>query len=146
MRACALRRMFYLNLFLIACIGSSGALDAREINYDPSPRPPPGSAVPEAEDLRSQDGVLNLAMTVRNFKEKDGSTRYCYLRADGTQSPTLRLKPGELQVARVRGGNCHHDSLIVAPEPLLEPSRSIATHVQPVLLTRAHQRVGEAAA
>jgi FtsP/CotA-like multicopper oxidase with cupredoxin domain len=54
--------------------------------------------VPEPEDLRSHNGVLTLALSIHNDKEKDGSTRYCYLLADGSQSPTLRLKPGELLV------------------------------------------------
>jgi FtsP/CotA-like multicopper oxidase with cupredoxin domain len=62
---------------------------------DPCPRPAPGSAVPEPKDLRSRDGVLRVDLTVRNVKEADGTTRYCYLLPDGTQSPTLRLHPGD---------------------------------------------------
>jgi FtsP/CotA-like multicopper oxidase with cupredoxin domain len=52
--------------------------------------------------LRSQDGVLKLQLAIHNFKEKDGSTRYCYLLADGTQSPTLRLNPGDLLVLNLK--------------------------------------------
>ena len=58
--------------------------------------------VPEPEDLRSQDGVLTVALTIRNYKEKDGSIRYCYLLANGTQSPTLRLNPGDLLVLNLK--------------------------------------------
>jgi FtsP/CotA-like multicopper oxidase with cupredoxin domain len=68
---------------------------------DPCPRPLPGSAVPEPPDLRSRNGALQLDLTVRNGKEPDGSTRYCYLLADGTQSPTLRVHPGDLLVLRL---------------------------------------------
>src|ERR1700683_5322649 len=57
---------------------------------DTCPRPEPGSAVPEARDLHSTAGVLQLDLSVHNVKEPDGSVRYCYLLGDGTQSPTLR--------------------------------------------------------
>ncbi|HXA47878.1 MAG TPA: multicopper oxidase domain-containing protein, partial [Burkholderiaceae bacterium] len=59
------------------------------------PRPLPGSPVPEPEDLRSQNGILKLDLTIRNFRQKDGATRYCYQLPDGSQSPTLRLHPGD---------------------------------------------------
>jgi len=83
-------------LVLVAC-GSPifAALHAQEVSPDPCPRPAPGSAVAEPEDLRSSNGVLKVDLTVRNYKEKDGSTRYCYLLPDGKQSPTLRLHPGD---------------------------------------------------
>jgi FtsP/CotA-like multicopper oxidase with cupredoxin domain len=65
---------------------------------DPCTRPAIGSEVPEPEDLRSRDGVLKLRLTVRNHRERDGSTRYCYLLGDDAQAPTLRLKPGDTLV------------------------------------------------
>lgn len=60
------------------------------------PRPAAGSVVQEPRDLRSSGGVLRLDLTVRNYADRHGSMRYCYLLADGTQSPTLRLHPGDL--------------------------------------------------
>jgi FtsP/CotA-like multicopper oxidase with cupredoxin domain len=77
-------------------------LRAQEAPRDPCPRPAPGSAVPEPEDLRSQNGVLNVDLTVRNYKAQDGSTKYCYLLADGSQSPTLRLHPGDLLILNLK--------------------------------------------
>ncbi len=65
---------------------------------DPCTRPAIGSEVPEPEDLRSRSGVLKLRLTVRNHRERDGSTRYCYLLGDDSQAPTLRLKPGDTLV------------------------------------------------
>ena len=65
---------------------------------DPCARPAPGSEVPEPVDLRSRDGVLKVDLSVRNHRESDGTVRYCYLLADGTQAPTLRLAPGDLLV------------------------------------------------
>jgi FtsP/CotA-like multicopper oxidase with cupredoxin domain len=87
-------------IFLVAQIVLHGAY-AREPPHNLCSRPPPGSAVPEPEDLRSQDGVLTLALSIHNEREKDGSTRYCYLLGDGTQSPTLRLNPGDLLVLKL---------------------------------------------
>ena len=75
---------------------------AQETASDPCPRPTQGSEVPEPEDLRSQNGILQVDLSVHNFKEKDGSTRYCYVLADGGQSPTLRLHPGDLLVLRLK--------------------------------------------
>ena len=78
--------------------GASAALEAA----DPCIRPAPGSAVPEARDLRSEHGVLKLDLQIRNQREPDGSVRYCYRLADGTESPTLRLRPGDLLILRLK--------------------------------------------
>ena len=59
------------------------------------PRPAAGSAVPEPEDLRSENGVLKVELTYRNFVDASGQMRYCYLSKNGSQAPTLRLKPGD---------------------------------------------------
>jgi FtsP/CotA-like multicopper oxidase with cupredoxin domain len=58
-------------------------------------RPAPGAVVAEPEDLRSQNGTLKVALTYRNFIEADGEVGYCYLYKDGSEAPTLRLKPGD---------------------------------------------------
>ena len=59
------------------------------------PRPPPGVAVPEPENLRSRNGELQVDLTVRDTRQPDGSVRYCYVLPDGQESPTLRVKPGD---------------------------------------------------
>jgi FtsP/CotA-like multicopper oxidase with cupredoxin domain len=59
-------------------------------------RPAAGSAVPEPRDLRSSGGVLRVDLTIRSDPAANGAMRYCYLLADGSQSPTLRLHPGDL--------------------------------------------------
>jgi FtsP/CotA-like multicopper oxidase with cupredoxin domain len=83
---------------MTVAFGLSGRAVARDLTRDWCPRPAPGSVVPEPKDLRSHDGVLKLDLTIHDFKEKDGSVRYCYLLPDGTQSPTLRLHPGDLLI------------------------------------------------
>jgi FtsP/CotA-like multicopper oxidase with cupredoxin domain len=60
------------------------------------PRPAAGSPVPEPRDLRSSGGVLRVDLSIRSYLTASGSMRYCYLLANGSQSPTLRLYPGDL--------------------------------------------------
>jgi FtsP/CotA-like multicopper oxidase with cupredoxin domain len=79
-------------------LGLAGRAVAADPTPDWCPRPAPGSIVPQPKDLRSHNGVLKLDLTIHDFKEKDGSVRYCYLLPDGTQSPTLRLRPGDLLI------------------------------------------------
>ena len=89
---------------LSACLGSSdssaepGPLAGSDRSVDFCQRPEPGSVVPEPQELRSHDGVLQVDLTIRNQRQFDGSTRYCYLTPDGKLSPTLRVKPGELLI------------------------------------------------
>jgi FtsP/CotA-like multicopper oxidase with cupredoxin domain len=67
---------------------------------DTCPRPAIGSVVPEPEDLRSKDGVLKVELTVHN--DPNGTKRYCYIAADGSESPTLRLHPGDLLILTLK--------------------------------------------
>src|ERR1700677_422195 len=83
---------------LAMTLGLTGRAVAGAITGDWCPRPAPGSVGQEPKDLRSHDGMLKLDLTIHDFKEKDGSVRYCYLLPDGTQSPTLRLHPGDLLI------------------------------------------------
>jgi FtsP/CotA-like multicopper oxidase with cupredoxin domain len=75
---------------------------AAPVEEDPCARPAPGSAVTEPKDLRSEHGVLKLDLQVRNHREADGSVRYCYRLADGTESPTLRLHPGDWLILHLK--------------------------------------------
>jgi FtsP/CotA-like multicopper oxidase with cupredoxin domain len=46
--------------------------------------------------------VLRVDLSIHDFKETDGSTRYCYLLPDGGIAPTLRLHPGDLLVLHLQ--------------------------------------------
>lgn len=65
---------------------------------DPCSRPTTGSEVSEPKDLRSINGVLDVDLTIRNSMASDGSMHYCYVTRDGSQSPTLRVSPGDLLI------------------------------------------------
>lgn len=103
--------------------------------HDACPRPPPGSEIPEPPDLRSQHGVLKLDLTVRSSHESDGSVRYCYVLADGSQSPTLRLNPGDLLILRLKndltagesdaGNHSHGHAQTKSPDPCTSGAMSL---------------------
>jgi FtsP/CotA-like multicopper oxidase with cupredoxin domain len=77
------------------------ATQAASPNRDPCGRLPQGAEVPEPPDLRSVNGILEVDLSVHDFREPDGSVRYCYVLPDGRQSPALRLSPGDLLILRL---------------------------------------------
>jgi FtsP/CotA-like multicopper oxidase with cupredoxin domain len=79
-------------------------------------RPQVGSAVDEPADLRSKDGVLELTLTARDDKERDGRTRYCFTDAADDESPTLRVHPGDLVLIHLK--NVMTDLGSTAAEPM----------------------------
>jgi FtsP/CotA-like multicopper oxidase with cupredoxin domain len=96
-----LRAAATLLLALTASAGSIGIEPAWGAAEESCPRPAPGAAIAEPRDLRSDHGVLTVDLTIRSQEEPDGSVRYCYLLPDGSQSPTLRLHPGDLLTLRL---------------------------------------------
>ena len=91
-----------LALLAIAMSIAASATTLREPTHDPCIRGLPGGAVPEPTELRSKNGVLRVDLSIYNHREPTGSTRYCYLLADGTESPTLRLHPGDQLILRLK--------------------------------------------
>jgi FtsP/CotA-like multicopper oxidase with cupredoxin domain len=90
---------------VFACVfwlGSHSLAQKPEPSENACQRPQPGSAVLEPQDLHSHDGVLQVDLSIHNQKEPDGSIRYCFLTPDGIQSPTLRLKRGDLLILRFK--------------------------------------------
>ena len=97
-----MQKYFLVLCLAVVCSLAPRGLHAQESPQDVCPRPAIGSAVPEPEDVRSQNGVLSIQLTVRNQREKDGSTRYCYIYGNGVQSPNLRLKSGDLLIMKLK--------------------------------------------
>ena len=91
-----------LTLSAAASIGFTSPAAAEVGTPDPCTRAAPGSVVPEPRDLRSENGVLKVEMSIRDIRESDGSTHYCYLLPDGSVAPTLRLHPGDLLVLTLK--------------------------------------------
>ncbi|MGB6874669.1 MAG: multicopper oxidase domain-containing protein [Candidatus Acidiferrales bacterium] len=68
----------------------------------PCPRPAPGSIVSEPGEIRSHNGVLKAELIYRDFTAANGQEEYCYLSKDGSEAPTLRVKPGDLLILRLK--------------------------------------------
>jgi len=96
-----LQRVRRFSAVLLAALGCTAA-HAAPPSPEPCPRPAAGSSVAEPEDLRSRNGVLQAQLTVRNSRQSDGTVRYCYVLPDGSQSPTFRLRPGDLFILRLK--------------------------------------------
>ncbi|WP_254062299.1 multicopper oxidase domain-containing protein [Acidobacterium sp. S8] len=65
-------------------------------------RPHIGSVVEEPADVRSTHGVLEITLTAFNAAQSDGSTRYCFIDAQGRESPNLRVNPGDLVIIHLK--------------------------------------------
>jgi len=66
------------------------------------PRPVAGSLVEEPAEVRSEGGVLRAELRYRDVFEPDGRVRYCYLYGGSGEAPTLRVKPGDLVILRLK--------------------------------------------
>ena len=114
-RSRAAQRLTAVICLLAVWLGSSGLAQEPFSPRSPCARPEAGSIVPEPEDLRSRNGVLRVDLAVHNQRQPDGSARYCLLTPDGTPSPTLRIKPGDLLILRYRNDLSDFASLPDAP-------------------------------
>jgi FtsP/CotA-like multicopper oxidase with cupredoxin domain len=120
---CPERRLVAALCLFALALGFTGRATAKDPPHG-CPRPAPGSVVPEPKDLRSRDGVLKLDLTIRDFLEKDGSVRYCYLLADGTQSPTLRLHRGDLLILHLTDRLIDFDTAVGGAHAMHGPGSS----------------------
>jgi FtsP/CotA-like multicopper oxidase with cupredoxin domain len=111
---------------LALLLGPSGL--AREAPpVDVCQRPEAGGAVSEPENLRSQNGILRVELAMRDQKQPDGSTRYCFVTPSGTPSPTLRLKPGDLLILSFKNKLVDFTSTAPGADPGIAPGAAPVT-------------------
>ena len=91
-------RLAVLAFFVYIACQPASAQSAQEV----CPRPAASSIVGEPADLRSQNGVLKAELTIQNAVNPDGSFRFCYIDAEGRESPNLRVSPGDLVVLHLK--------------------------------------------
>jgi FtsP/CotA-like multicopper oxidase with cupredoxin domain len=89
-----------LAVFLVLIL--SAIAGAQSATPDICTRLAPGSAVTAPVEIRSHDGILQVALSLRSAVLPSGETRYCYVDENGNQAPTLRLKPGDLLVLKLK--------------------------------------------
>jgi FtsP/CotA-like multicopper oxidase with cupredoxin domain len=100
-----MKRFSLAVLFAAAlCVTPFSAVDAASAKNNmqtdsnanlPCPRYAPGSSLVEPKDLFSSHGILRVNFTYKTRIASDGNTLYCFMTDDGTQSPTLHIKPGD---------------------------------------------------
>ena len=78
--------------------------------------------------MRSHDGVLELDLAIDDQKLPDGTTHYCYVSSDGKLSPTLRLRPGDQLVIRLKNDLVDY----AAAKPEVDPSGTQAPGAAPI--------------
>src|ERR1700722_15964804 len=99
----SIRRLFLVCCGLAYLIAAPGCAFAQRSAPPMCPsRPAAGSVVGEPEELRSQKGVLRAELMYRESVDASGQTLYCYVSKDGGEAPTLRLKPGDLLILRLK--------------------------------------------
>ncbi len=78
-----------------AIVGAFAPARALAVSASPCPRFPVGSTITEPKNLFSRNGVLTVNLSYETTVDDNGNTLYCYMMADGTQSPTLHVHPGD---------------------------------------------------
>ena len=92
----------------MGCVGAVIALTSSVCTFaqDPGdsvcPRAAAGSVFSAPREVRSQNGVLRVVLSLRNETKPTGEIRYCYVDENGNQSPTLRVKPGDLLILKLK--------------------------------------------
>ena len=66
------------------------------------PRPAAGSTVKNPPDLFSKRGLLTVNLAYQTSMDADGRTLYCFTTPDGTESPTLHVRPGDRMIVKVK--------------------------------------------
>ena len=89
----------------ICCSQLAGQTQEKEIVSKPAEvcaRPAEGSAIREPAAWRSKDGTLRVELTFHSERGPNGFTRYCYTDENGQESPTLRVRPGDMLVLKFK--------------------------------------------
>jgi FtsP/CotA-like multicopper oxidase with cupredoxin domain len=69
---------------------------------NPCARPHIGGVVIQPPDLYSSNGQLNVEFSFQTFTDSYGRRLYCYIAGDGSQAPTLHVKPGDELVLKLK--------------------------------------------
>ncbi|MFZ0956355.1 MAG: multicopper oxidase domain-containing protein [Candidatus Sulfotelmatobacter sp.] len=129
MSAQKFRRRTSLAATLLAC---SSYLFSQNSNQQACPRPAIGSPVTSPAEIRSDHGSLTATLSFRTSLDPSGQIRYCYIDADGHQSPTLRVHPGDLITLKLKNDLPKGDLLAATPPA---PSHPATTPCSPAHMT-----------
>src|ERR1700683_4881815 len=109
------RLLGFATLAFLSALKIGSFAGAQEVARSRCPRPGVGSTVAEPAELRSRNGELKVDLWLRDEREPDGTTRYCYIDGNGDELPTLRLNRGYMVTINLK--NNLTDSLNNAEPP-----------------------------
>jgi FtsP/CotA-like multicopper oxidase with cupredoxin domain len=119
------QRLVFVNLLITAiCLL---ILQPRASAREPQSclRPAVGAEIPEPQDLTSRDGNLKVELTYQSSRDERDRVRYCYLAADGSEAPTLRVHPGDWLILSLRNKS--------APSPSTHTHPNVDLGLRPAL-------------
>ncbi len=103
-------------------------------------RPVAGAEVAQPADLRSTHGELRVDLRYRTDVGADRRTRHCYVTETGAEAPTLRLKPGDLLVIRLKNDGVAASPMDMKPTSMRSDPRGCTTGVmtatRPIFIPR----------
>jgi FtsP/CotA-like multicopper oxidase with cupredoxin domain len=77
-------------------------ISAAAQNGGPCPRFGAGATAANPPDLFSKDGTLTVDLSYNTQQDDEGRTLYCFTTRNGTESPTLHVRPGDHLVIHVK--------------------------------------------
>ncbi len=89
-----------LNRFLILALFLTPITATAQVS-GPCPRFAAGSTVTNPPALFSSNGTLTVNLSYNTATDPDGRTLYCFSTPDGTESPTLHVRPGDTLIVNV---------------------------------------------
>jgi FtsP/CotA-like multicopper oxidase with cupredoxin domain len=82
-------------LMVVLLLGWAYGAPALAADTGACPRPDPGTEALPPPDIYSSGGTLNLALEYQTAVDFAGRTLFCFTTADGQESPTLHVDPGD---------------------------------------------------
>jgi FtsP/CotA-like multicopper oxidase with cupredoxin domain len=100
---------YRFSLYLLVALTLAFLAPAFSRNADPATCPSGayGSSLESPKELRSRNGRLQVSLWLRNSRDATGQMQYCYVDEHGNRSPTLRLRPGDLLVLKLKNELSH---------------------------------------
>jgi FtsP/CotA-like multicopper oxidase with cupredoxin domain len=117
------RLLAFATLASLPALSIGSPTGAQEVASSRCPRPAVGSTVAEPAELRSRNGELRVDLSVRDEREPDGTTRYCYIDGNGNESPTLRVHRGDVLTINLKND-------LTDPEADAAPSSAHHAHAE----------------
>jgi FtsP/CotA-like multicopper oxidase with cupredoxin domain len=93
---------YFVLLTTSALMCSSSALPQSVASEPCSAGSPAGASIDSPKELVSRNGRLQVSLRLRNYLDSSRRMHYCYIDGNGDRSPTLRLRPGDLLILKLK--------------------------------------------